>query len=133
MIEAIALAALLQAAAYEGLWTVEIIDNVRVMPESRVTIRLESTASSDVAALSGSASCNTYRGSFNAAVESGVKVSGLLKTMKACDQARMSEEADFFALLNAVASYEVRGDTLLLRTATGKTMTARRVPPTSVP
>jgi heat shock protein HslJ len=47
--------------------------------------------------------------------------------MKSCDAPRMSEEADFFAVLNAVTSYEVRSrDTLALIARDGKTITARR-------
>jgi heat shock protein HslJ len=127
MIEAIALAALLQMSTppYAGEWVVEIIDNIKVMPDSRVTIRIEGQT------IAGSAPCNTYRGSFTVTgAADGVKVGQLLKTMKSCDPARMSEETDFFTLLGNASEYEVRGnDVLVLRTPTGKTITARRSTP----
>jgi heat shock protein HslJ len=47
--------------------------------------------------------------------------------MKACDGARMIQEEDFFAVLRQVVSYEIRpANTLVLRTADGKTITATR-------
>ena len=105
---------------YEGEWIVETIDNVRVMPESRVTMRIEGRT------ISGLASCNTYRGSFT--VENGVvRVGEFLKTMKACDPPRMAEESDFTALMREVARYELRpDDRLVLVTDEGKTIVARK-------
>jgi heat shock protein HslJ len=126
MIEAIALAALLQnpAPPYAGEWVVEIIDNIKVMPDSRVTIRFEGQT------IAGNAPCNTYRGSFTTHDQDGVKVGQLLKTMKSCDPARMSEETDFFNVLGGASGYEIRGNELLiLRTQAGKTITARRTTP----
>lgn len=109
---------------YEGTWSVEVIDNIKVMPDSRVTIEISGSS------ITGAASCNTYRGSFTV-TDQEVRVGQLLRTMKACDPPRMSEEADFFALLNAVTSYEVRSkDTLVLNTRAGKSITARRSPGT---
>jgi heat shock protein HslJ len=132
MIATLALVALLQAA-YEGVWIVEVIDNIKVLPESRVTLKLEGGAATGMASLSGSASCNTFRGTLTLNIDGGVKVGQVIKTMKVCDAARMSEETDFFLLLNDVVDYEVRSDTLMLRTSEGKTITARRSTPTSVP
>ena len=148
MIEVIALAALLQAAPghaaasphqpdpppYVGEWVVEVIDNIKVMLESRVTIRIEAGSTSDVSSISGLAPCNSYRGSFTVGSDSRVRVGQLLKTMKACDPARMSEESDFFAVLNSVVGYDVRADDrLILRSGDGRTITARRAIPPSVP
>jgi heat shock protein HslJ len=105
---------------YEGDWRVGIIDNIRVMPDSRVTMNIRRGG------ISGSASCNSYRGSFTV-TDDHVKVGQLLKTMKSCDGPRMSEEADFFKLLHDVVGYEVRGkDVLVLTTREGKQVSARR-------
>lgn len=112
---------------HEGEWIVEVLDRINVMPESRVTIRIER------ASIRGSGPCNTYQGGWTVDTAEGVTVGPLLKTMKSCDPARMSEEADFFALLGDVVGYEVRADTLILRTSKGKTITARRATPTLVP
>jgi heat shock protein HslJ len=111
----------------QGEWAVEIIGNIKVMPDSRVTMRIEGQT------ISGTGPCNSYRGAWTAGVAQGVKVGPLLKTMKTCDRPRMSEEEDFFALLADVIGYEARTDRLILRTRTGKTITARRTSPTSVP
>lgn len=112
---------------HEGEWRVEILDNIKVMPESQVTIRIEGSS------IRGSGPCNTYQGAWTIGIDQGVKVGPLLKTMKSCDPPRMSEEGDFFALLGDVVGYEVRADMLILRTRNGKTITARRATPTVVP
>lgn len=112
---------------HEGEWRVEILDNIKVMPESHVTIRIEGSS------IRGSGPCNTYQGAWTIGIDQGVKVGPLLKTMKSCDPPRMSEEGDFFALLGDVVGYEVRADMLILRTRNGKTITARRATPTVVP
>jgi heat shock protein HslJ len=105
---------------YAGAWVITVIDNIKVMPDSRVTLNVTGTT------VTGLASCNSYRGSFTVDGQT-VKVGEFLKTMKACDPPRMSQEADFLALLRAVVRYEVRStDTLILTTAAGKTITATR-------
>jgi heat shock protein HslJ len=134
MIETVALTLWLQAAGstppltstqptpppYEGEWVVEIIDNIKVMPDSTVTIRIEGQT------ITGIASCNNYRGSFTA-TETSVTVGELLRTMKACDAARLSEENDFLALLREVVRYAVQSrDTLELKTSSRKTIVAKR-------
>jgi heat shock protein HslJ len=108
-------------AAYEGEWLVEVVDHIKVLPESRITLTIRGTL------VSGAASCNTYRGDFTTENDR-VRVGQLLRTMKACDGPRMSEEGDFFTLLQAVVKWEVRSrDTLLLTTRDGRVMTAKRV------
>jgi heat shock protein HslJ len=131
MIEAAALiACLLQTAvapapqpdppSIAGEWLVETIDNIDVMPEAPVTLVVSDTS------VSGSASCNTYRGELTISGAT-VKVAALMTTMKSCDGPRMSQERDFLALLRIVSSYELGPrQTLVLRTADGKQMTARR-------
>lgn len=138
MIEVIALSAFLtQAGAvqprptppvlpYQGEWIVEIIDNIKIMPDSRITMTIRGGTVNDVSALTGSASCNTYRATFTVN-DTVVTIGQLLKTMKACDPPRMSEEHDFFSFLSRVVSFEVDGkDTLVLMTREGKRLTARR-------
>ena len=107
---------------YAGEWIVTVIDNIKVMPDSQVTLTVTGTT------VSGLASCNSYRGAFTVD-GTNVKVGDILKTMKACDGPRMSQEADFLALLRTVVRYEVRpNNTLVLTTVTGKTITATRPP-----
>jgi heat shock protein HslJ len=140
MIEVMLLAGLLQTQGdqqfasqpaerpeYHGQWLVEVVDNIRIMPDSNVTVNIEGTT------ISGSASCNTFRGTLTVE-DGGIRIRQVLKTMKACDPPRMSEEEDFFRLLNDVNEVEVRSNAVLvLRTPDGKTIRARRAAPRSIP
>ena len=134
MLETLALTLLLQAAGvtppvtsaqpttppYQGAWLVEVVDNIKVMPDSKVTMRIEGGT------VAGLASCNTYRGSFTVTGTS-IKVGELLRTMKTCDPPRLSEENDFLAVLREVVRYEVQSrDILELKTSDGKTIVATR-------
>jgi len=110
------------APPYEGRWLVEVIDRVKVMPDSQVTMRIEGGN------IAGIASCNNYHGSFTA-TRASITVGELLRTMKTCDAARLSEENDFLALLREVVRYEVQSrDILELKTSDGKTIVAKREP-----
>ena len=105
---------------YQGEWVVEVIDNIKVLPESNVTLRIDGQS------VAGRAPCNTYRGSF-AVSGTTVEVGELLRTMMACDAARLSEEKDFLTLLREVVRYEMKSrDVLELKTSDGKTIVARR-------
>ncbi len=107
-------------AALEGEWVVEIVNNIKVMPESLVTITFGGTG------VMGQGSCNSYTGTYRTTA-GGIKFESILTTMRACDDARMSQERDFLGLLREVTSYEIApGATLLLKTGAGKTITARR-------
>ena len=134
MLETLALTLLLQAAGvtppvtlaqpttppYQGVWIVEVVDNIKVMPDSKVTMRIEGGT------VTGLASCNTYRGSFTVTGTS-IKVGEFLRTMKTCDPPRLSEENDFLAVLREVVRYEVQSrDILELKTSDGKTIVATR-------
>ena len=134
MLETLALTLLLQAAGvtppvtlaqpttppYQGAWLVEVVDNIKVMPDSKVTMRIEGGT------VAGLASCNTYRGSFTVTGTS-IKVGELLRTMKTCDPPRLSEENDFLAVLREVVRYETQSrDILELKTSDGKTIVATR-------
>jgi heat shock protein HslJ len=108
------------APPHEGRWVVEVIDTIKVMPDSKVTMRIEDGN------IAGMASCNSYRGNLTVAGAS-MAVGELLRTMKTCDAARLSEENDFLALLREVVRYEMQSrDFLVLKTSGGKTIVARR-------
>ena len=108
------------ADAIEGEWKIEIVDNIRIMPDAAVTITFRGGR------VSGFASCNTFQGEFTAR-GGALTTSNLMTTMKACDGPRMSQERDFLALLRAATKYERRNDdTLVLTTASGKSMRASR-------
>jgi putative lipoprotein len=107
-------------AALEGEWVVDVVDNIKVMPDSQVTITFSGTR------VMGQASCNSYTGTYRATADA-IKFEGILTTMRACDDSRMSQERDFLGLLRATTSYEIgSGGTLVLRSSAGKAITARR-------
>ena len=109
------------AASLEGEWNVEAVDNIKVMPDSRVTMKFQGTR------VSGLASCNTYSGTYTLD-GTALQMGSILSTMKACSSELMSQERDFLQLLRNTARCEVQGGggTLVLTTATGKVLTARR-------
>jgi putative lipoprotein len=107
-------------AALEGEWMVEVVDNIKVLPESVVTMTFSG------ARIMGQASCNSYTGTYHATAN-GIKLEGLLTTMRACDPSRMSQERDFLSVLRAVDSFEISSSgVLVLRTSAGKAISARR-------
>ena len=104
----------------EGEWVVEIVNNIKVMPESLVTITFGGTG------VMGQSSCNSYTGTYRTTA-GGIKFESILTTMRACDDARMNQERDFLGLLREVTSYEIGpSGALLLKTDAGKTISARR-------
>ena len=54
----------------EGEWTVEVVDNIRIMPDAAVTITFRGTR------VTGLASCNTFQGGFTARDGGGGKWGG---------------------------------------------------------
>lgn len=105
----------------EGEWRVAIVDGIKVMPDSVVTLRLQTTR------ISGLSSCNSYSGVYTLDGRA-FKTASILSTMKACSPELMSQERDFLSVLRNAVRAELRGnDTLMLTTADRKTLTATRV------
>jgi heat shock protein HslJ len=127
MLEVLAIVAMLTqtpapppAEDLEGDWNVEIVDNIRVMPEAAVTLTFRGGR------ITGFASCNTFQGGFTAH-DGTFQATDVLTTMKACDGARMSQERDVLGLLRTATRYERRNDDILiLTTPAGKSMRASR-------
>ena len=109
-----------ESAPLEGTWRVDIIDNIKVMPEAPVTLAFRGSR------ITGSASCNSFQGNVTVAGTT-VKFESILATLKACDDARMSQERDFFAFLRRVSRYELgRDGALSLLTVEGKRLSATK-------
>lgn len=129
MFEAFVLAALLSqprlpvgpdVQSLEGDWMVQEVGNIQIMPEAPVTLTFGADR------VSGLASCNSYQGSYTISNDR-LSTKSILTTMKACDDARMSQERDFLTVLRAAERFEVRRDgTLRIEASTGKTILARR-------
>jgi heat shock protein HslJ len=69
--------------------------------------------------MGGNAGCNSFGGAYT--VEgSQLKLTELVSTLRACaDEAQNQQEAAILAALQAVAQYEIDGDTLTLKDADG--------------
>lgn len=68
--------------------------------------------------LAGSAGCNRFTTSFQAASGS-ISIGLVASTMMACEEEIMQQETAFLAALPTAATYDIQGDTLELRDANG--------------
>lgn len=70
--------------------------------------------------VTGSASCNNYSGEFTSA-DNTLKVGPLITTLRACTEPEgvMEQEAQYLAALQNSATYEIAGDKLTIRDASG--------------
>ena len=108
------------ADTLEGEWIIEVVDNIKVVPEAPMTLTIRGSR------ISGNASCNSYSGGITVD-GTNVKVDQILTTMKTCDGVRLAQEREFLALLRTIARYELRPNgALTLISASGKNITARR-------
>jgi heat shock protein HslJ len=111
-----------QEGTLDGAWHVEVIDHIQVLPEADVTVFFNDNR------ISGIASCNSYSGDYRAG-RGQLRTEAIMTTLKACDEARMRQEREFLSLLRRITGYEIGTDgVLVLSTADGKQMTARRRP-----
>jgi len=72
--------------------------------------------------LSGNSGCNTYNGGYEASGTT-LKVGPLVSTQKACATPAgvMEQEQQYLAALQNAATYEIAGNTLTIRDASGAT------------
>ena len=70
--------------------------------------------------VSGNSGCNTYSGGYQAS-GNALKVGPLASTMMACESPAgvMDQEQQYLAALQNAATYEIAGDTLTIRDASG--------------
>jgi heat shock protein HslJ len=104
-----------------GEWTVDEVGGKAPATDSKITLNFGADGS-----LSGSSSCNRLATSYTLTGESLAIAQGA-GTMMACEQPVMEQESGFLALLSQVNRFSVADDgALLLQTADGKTIRARR-------
>lgn len=102
-------------------WTVDEFDGKAPVNDSKVTLNFGSDGS-----LSGSSSCNRLATTYTLTGE-GLSIAQGAGTMMACEQPVMEQESAFLGLLSAVSGFAIADDgALLLKTADGKTIRARR-------
>ncbi len=71
--------------------------------------------------VSGTSGCNRFTGAFETG-QGGLKLGPLARRRMACTRALDEQERAVFQVLGTVAGYEVAGDILMLRDASGATV-----------
>ncbi len=85
----------------------------------RLTLGFESEAR-----FGGNSGCNVFGGNYTL-TGSALKLSDINSTLRACaDQSLNDQEAQYYAALNAVATYEITGGQLILKDANSRTVLA---------
>jgi heat shock protein HslJ len=70
--------------------------------------------------VSGSGGCNTYSGSYTTTAPDQISFGAIAATAMACEDAEVTQtEQDYFAALANVTTYQIDGNTLTLRDASG--------------
>ena len=109
--------ALLQGA----VWVVQSIAGTPVVAKSRVTVSFGPDG-----LVSGSSSCNSYRGPYTITGE-GLTVGQTAGTLKACLPELMTQGTAFLGVLRDLRHFDIRADgTLELETADGRAIVATR-------
>jgi heat shock protein HslJ len=104
-------------------WVVEDIDGTGIVDRSRATLEFATDGR-----VSGNASCNTYRATYELDRDV-LTISRAITTRMACPPALMQQEARFLAALTGVRTFEISNDGgLTLRSAAGGSIRARRAP-----
>lgn len=98
-----------------GAWLAEDIDGGGVIDNAQSTLEF----GTDKRRVSGRGGCNRYGGSVNLSGGS-LLMSELFSTKMACAPALMDQETKFMAALQAVRTFRMDGDKLVLVDATGK-------------
>lgn len=101
-------------------WLVQDINSQGIIDNSRITLNFDVEGR-----LHGRSGCNQYTGSYS--VEDELRIGPLAQTKMACPSALMNQEQRFTQLLGEVNSFSLsETGALVLRTADGKTITARK-------
>ena len=74
--------------------------------------------------VSGSGGCNTYSGTYTTTDPDGITIGPVAATEMACPAPAMEIEGMYFAALGSVTTYQIEGNTLTLRDASGATQVA---------
>ena len=100
-------------------WVVESLDGAPVDGGSTVTLFFGGDGR-----VSGSASCNSYTGSYSLTGE-GLSMQQPAGTMRMCEAALMNQESAFLSRLTGIKRFEIEEGALILRTADGRAIKAR--------
>jgi heat shock protein HslJ len=102
-------------------WVVQSVGGSPIVPKSRATVTFGADGM-----VSGSSSCNSYRGSYTITGE-GLTIGQTAGTRKACLPDLMAQETTFLGVLRDVRRFDLQPDgTLTLETADGRTIVATK-------
>lgn len=102
-------------------WVVEDIDGGGIIDSSRVTVIFDEDGN-----VGGRGSCNSYGGTWSEK-DGSLSISQIISTQMACAEALMNQERNFFDILATLGGFTMSPDgALILRTADGRTLKARR-------
>lgn len=109
------------SALVGAAWVVEDIGGSAIVDRSQATLVFGADGR-----VSGSGSCNSYSAGYTTKGDS-LTFTPAASTLKACDPALMAQEERFMGIFRDVRTFTITSDgALVLRTADGRTMTARR-------
>ncbi len=112
-------------AGLEGTsWTATGINNGKqaVVSDATTSAITAEFGSDDV--LSGFGGCNNYTSTWTATPPDGLTIGPVASQLKACEQAVMDTEQQYFAALAKATTYRLEGNQLTLRDADGATQVA---------
>ena len=102
-------------------WTATGVNNGSGAVESTTLTSAISAAFAPGGAISGSAGCNQYNGTYATSGADGLTITNVATTRKACADDVMTLESQFTSALEKVTTYSISGVTLTLRDADGAT------------
>ena len=110
-----------------GAWKVTGYNNGKQAVVSLVATSAISMEFAENGTVAGNAGVNTYSGTYTTSGTDGIAIGGLATTKMAGPEHLMQQEQQFLSALAASKTYELRGETLTLRDASGATqVTATR-------
>lgn len=102
-------------------WQATGINNGKEAVVSQAGTEKVTATFGDDGTLSGSGGCNTYSGTYTTSGTDQITIGAIAATEMACEGPAMEIEQQYFAALGNVATYQLEGNTLTLRDATGAT------------
>lgn len=96
-------------------WYLSAIGETLILPGSEITAAFTIDEGGKTGTMSGSGGCNGY----NAPIGENFVIGSIASTQKACEQAVMDQESQYFAWLQSAYGYNRAGDQLLISTTNG--------------
>lgn len=91
-------------------WVLKALDGAAIHADVETTLIF----SADEDSINGNGGCNSYGGSVSYDADDAIAISQVFSTLMACDEQSMTQERAYFDSLEAVGSYSIQGDALLL-------------------